>query len=68
VIVCSCNVLSDAQVRSAIASAPRSRMSSVYTSLGCGAKCGRCAHTVKIMLEEARVWRLSYRDILAKRK
>jgi bacterioferritin-associated ferredoxin len=52
VIVCSCNVLSDAQVRSAIASAPRSRMSSVYASLGCGAKCGRCAHTVKIMLEE----------------
>jgi len=53
VIVCSCNILSDAQVRSAIASAsPRPRMSSVYASLGGRAKCGRCAHTIKIMLEE----------------
>lgn len=52
-IVCSCNVLSEAQVKSAIAStSPRSRMSSVYASLGCGTKCGRCAHTVKIMIEE----------------
>jgi bacterioferritin-associated ferredoxin len=27
-------------------------MSSVYASLGCAAKCGRCAHTIKVMLEE----------------
>ena len=52
-IVCSCNVLSEAQVRSAIASAvPRPRMSSVYASLGCATKCGSCVHTIKIMLEE----------------
>jgi bacterioferritin-associated ferredoxin len=55
VIVCSCNVLSDTQVRTAIASAaPRPRMSYVYASLGCAAKCGRCAHTIKILLEEIR--------------
>jgi bacterioferritin-associated ferredoxin len=55
VIVCSCHVLSDAQVRSAVASAaPRPRMSHVYASLGCAAKCGRCAHTIKILLEEIR--------------
>ena len=52
-IVCSCNVLSDAQVRSAIASeAPRLRMSRVYASLGCTAQCGRCVRTIKAMLEE----------------
>jgi bacterioferritin-associated ferredoxin len=55
VIVCSCNVLSDAQLQSVIANtAPRPRMSSVYASLGCTAQCGRCAHTIKIMLGELR--------------
>ena len=52
-IICSCNILSDAQVRAVIASeAPRPRMSRVYASLGCTAQCGRCAHTIKVMLEK----------------
>jgi bacterioferritin-associated ferredoxin len=52
-IVCSCNVLSDAQVRSAVVSeAPRSRVSRVYASLDCTAQCGRCVRTIKVMLEE----------------
>jgi bacterioferritin-associated ferredoxin len=52
-IVCSCNVLSDAQVKSAVASgAPRPRMSSIYASLGCAAKCGRCTRTIKTILED----------------
>jgi bacterioferritin-associated ferredoxin len=55
VIVCSCNVLSDGQIRSAIASAaPRPRLSHIYASLDCAAKCGRCACTIKVMLEELR--------------
>ena len=54
-IVCSCNVLSDGQIRSAITgAAPRARMSQVYASLGCAAKCGRCACTIKTILEEIR--------------
>ena len=54
-IVCSCNVLSDAQVKSAIAGrAPRPRMSSIYASLGCAAKCGRCTHTIKSILDDIR--------------
>lgn len=54
-IVCSCNFLSDAQLRCAIANEPpRPRMSHVYSSLGCTAQCGRCAHTIKIMLNEIR--------------
>jgi bacterioferritin-associated ferredoxin len=53
VIVCSCNVLSDAQVKSAITgAASRPRMSRVYSSLGCAARCGRCAHTIKTLLEQ----------------
>ena len=54
-IVCSCNFLSESQVKSAIGSdAPRLRMSQVYRSLGCTAECGRCCHTIKIILEEIR--------------
>jgi bacterioferritin-associated ferredoxin len=52
-IVCSCNVLSDAQIKSAIARGARPpRMSSVYAVLGCAAKCGRCTHTIKTLLEQ----------------
>ena len=50
-IVCSCNFLSDTQVRSAVASgATRPRMSYVYASLGCTAQCGRCVRTIKAFL------------------
>ena len=52
-IVCSCNVLSDGEIRSAVTSAaPRARISQVYASLGCVAKCGRCACTIKKILKE----------------
>ena len=51
-IVCSCNVFSDAQVRSVIASSPqRPRMSRVYASLGCAAQCGRCAKTINGIIQ-----------------
>jgi len=52
-IVCSCNVLSDHQVRSAIAeSAPRSAVH-VHRCLGCNAQCGRCMRTIKRIMDEA---------------
>ena len=52
-IVCSCNVLSDKDVRSAVqAEAPRST-SQVYGCLGCSAQCGRCARTIKKIMDEA---------------
>jgi bacterioferritin-associated ferredoxin len=54
VIVCSCNVFSDTEVRAVIsASRERPRMSRVYSSLGCAAQCGRCARTIKNLLDEA---------------
>jgi bacterioferritin-associated ferredoxin len=52
-IVCSCNVLSDNQVRSAVnAAAPRST-GQVYGCLGCSAQCGRCARTIRKIMDEA---------------
>ena len=52
-IVCSCNVFSDHQVRSVVAKeARRPRMSAVYAGLGCSAQCGRCAHTIKRIMDE----------------
>ena len=54
-IVCSCNVISDHDVRHAVSAAddlPRSAKE-VYGCLGCSAECGRCARTIKTIVEEA---------------
>lgn len=53
-IVCSCNVLSDTDVRGAVASPtpPRSAVQ-VYGCLGCSPKCGRCATTIQRIMQEA---------------
>ena len=52
-IVCSCNVLSDHQLRSTLANATqRLRISQIYDSLGSSARCGRCAHTIKRIMVE----------------
>ena len=52
-IVCSCNVLSDHQLRSTLANATqRLRMSQIYDYLGSGAQCGSCAHIIKRIMDE----------------
>jgi len=54
-IVCSCNVISDHDVRHAVSAAddlPRSAKE-VYGCLGCSAECGRCARTIKTIVDEA---------------
>jgi bacterioferritin-associated ferredoxin len=52
VIVCSCNVLSDSQVRATIASGKSfRRLKHVYAALCCTAKCGRCARTIQEILQ-----------------
>jgi bacterioferritin-associated ferredoxin len=54
-IVCSCNVLSDHDVRSAVQAAgdlPRNAKQ-LYGCLGCSAECGRCARTIKTIIDEA---------------
>lgn len=54
-IVCSCNVLSDEDVRSAVSASgemPRTARQ-VYGCLGCSAECGRCARTINTIIKDA---------------
>ena len=52
-IVCSCNVFSDHQLRSTVAKATRRpRMSQIYRYLRGTPQCGRCAHTIKRIMEK----------------
>ena len=54
-IVCSCNVITDHDVRNAVAEAsdlPRTA-GQVYGCLGCSAQCGRCARTIRKIMDEA---------------
>ena len=55
-IVCSCNVISDHDVRLAVSTAeddlPRSAKQ-IYDCLGCSAECGRCARTIKTIIDDA---------------
>jgi bacterioferritin-associated ferredoxin len=54
-IVCSCNVISDHDVRNAVSAAgdlPRNPKQ-IYGCLGCSAECGRCARTIKTIIDEA---------------
>ena len=54
-IVCSCHVLSDDDVRNAVNASedlPRNAKQ-LYGCLGCSAECGRCARTIKIIIDQA---------------
>lgn len=54
-IVCSCNVLTDDDVRSAMSASgdlPRTARQ-VYGCLGCSAQCGRCARTIQKIMKDA---------------
>lgn len=53
-IVCSCNVITDHDVRSAVTGKNFPRTAGqVYGCLGCSAQCGRCARTIKKIMDEA---------------
>jgi bacterioferritin-associated ferredoxin len=53
-IVCSCNVLSDKDVRTAVgADSSLRKAGQVYDCLGCSAQCGRCATTIRRIMDEA---------------
>ena len=54
-IVCSCNILSDRDVRE-IATNPDylpPRVAEIYDRLGCKAECGRCARTITTIIRES---------------
>jgi bacterioferritin-associated ferredoxin len=53
-IICSCNVLSDHDVRSVAAAANVPRTAAqVYGCLGCSPACGRCAPTIRRIIAAA---------------
>jgi bacterioferritin-associated ferredoxin len=54
-IVCSCNVFSDHDVRHAVNAADNALRNAkqIYDCLGCSAECGRCARTIKTIIDEA---------------
>ncbi|HEY7248715.1 MAG TPA: (2Fe-2S)-binding protein [Xanthobacteraceae bacterium] len=53
-IVCSCNVLSDRDVRAAFSNEQMPRSTSqLYGCLGCSPQCGRCAGTLRRLMDEA---------------
>lgn len=56
-IVCSCNVLTAAQILATLEdehqTGPRSP-AQAYRCLGCAPQCGRCLQTVRALLSEAR--------------
>ena len=54
-IVCSCNVLSDNDVRACLNPGPGCPRTpaQVYQSLGCSPDCGRCARTLRSIISDA---------------
>ena len=54
-IICSCNVISDNQIFSVVATAQHRPppISQVYAGLGCRARCGRCIPAVKKLRDAA---------------
>jgi len=53
VIVCSCNVISDHQVRSVAAGRTMRRPSEVYKCLSCSADFGRCGRAIRDIMDES---------------
>ena len=53
-IICSCNVITDTEIRAALDSGacPRTPFA-VYKCLGCSLNCGRCIATVRTIIDEA---------------
>ena len=52
-IICSCNVLSDHQVRTAMTlGAPPGTIGEFFRYLGSDAQCGRCARSIKRIMDE----------------
>lgn len=53
-IVCSCNCLTEAQVRESCTRAEGAARSTfeVYKCLGCSPKCGTCARTIRKIMDE----------------
>jgi bacterioferritin-associated ferredoxin len=56
-IVCSCNVLTDHDIRIVVTASREQPLSAlqVYGCLGCSIRCGRCAQAIKRIITEASI-------------
>lgn len=54
-IVCSCNVLSDRDIRACLKPGPECPRTpaEVYTCLGCRPECGHCARVIRTIMDQA---------------
>lgn len=52
-IICSCNTLSDQDIRSAVEAERMRSTSRVYGRLGCSAQCGGCARTIRHLVDKS---------------
>ena len=52
-IICSCNVITDRDVRNVVHAESPPRTAELYTCLGCNVRCGRCARTIKRIMAAA---------------
>lgn len=54
-IVCSCNALSDREIRACLSPGPDCPFTpaQVYRCLGCSPQCGRCARTIREIMDAA---------------
>jgi bacterioferritin-associated ferredoxin len=54
-IVCSCNILSDGDVKACLKPGPDCPRTpaQVYRCLGCSPDCGRCARTIRAIMDQA---------------
>ena len=54
-IVCSCNILSDGDVKACLRPGPGCPRTpaQVYRCLGCSPNCGRCVRTIRSIMEQA---------------
>ena len=54
-IVCSCNILSDGDVKVCLRPGPECPRTpaQVYRCLGCSPNCGRCARTIRAIMDQA---------------
>jgi bacterioferritin-associated ferredoxin len=64
-IICSCNVISDHEIRDVLVDAEASPCSpaQVYDCLGCVVQCGRCTRSVRRILEEGPLRGLQYQAL-----
>ena len=52
-IICSCNVISDHDIRGAVSTDDAlCSAAQVYDCLGCAVRCGRCSQSVRRIIEE----------------